>query len=132
MKKSELKSIVEQKVDEAWYNNKNDFYRGLGKVTTAGILGTAGVAAGLGVLDRGLQNGERYEQSLNREAASNTIGTETNYQKWCQENGADPNDRVARSDYEQWVNDELKESIINKLTRIVSEDVKRQIMSLNE
>ena len=78
---SQLRSIVEQKINEAWYNNIDDFYHGVGKAATIGALGAGSLMGGAYCLDKGLESQERYEQYINQEAAKNSFGTELSGKK---------------------------------------------------
>lgn len=125
---SQLRSIVEQKVDEAWYNNIDDFYHGVGKAATIGALGASSLMGGAYCLDKGLENQERYEQSLNQEAQKNSIGTEPHYQKWCEEHGLNPDDNNTLNQYNEWFED-MNESKIRSMVRraIVEQLVRREL-----
>ena len=99
MKKSELKRLVEERVNEAWYNNKADFARGLGKVA----LG-AGITAGtLAAMDRGLENNYQYQQELNRQAAHNSQYGEEGYNRWCDNYHMDPDDKMSLEQYNEFL-----------------------------
>lgn len=125
---SQLRSIVEQKIDEAWYNNIDDFYHGVGKAATIGALGAGSLMGGAYCLDKGLENQERYEQSLNQEAQKNSIGTEPHYQKWCEEHGLDPDDHHTLNQYNEWFED-MNESKIRYMVRraIVENYVRKEL-----
>ena len=43
---SQLKSIVEQKINEAWYNNIDDFYHGVGEAATIGAVEAGSLMVG--------------------------------------------------------------------------------------
>ena len=126
---SQLRSIVEQKVDEAWYNNIDDFYHGVGKAATIGALGASSLMGGAYCLDKGLENQERYEQSLNQEAQKNSIGTEPHYQKWCEEHGLNPDDHNTLNQYNEWFED-MNESKIRYMVRraIVENYVRKELV----
>lgn len=125
---SQLRSIVEQKIDEAWYNNIDDFYHGVGKAATIGAIGAGSLMGGAYCLDKGLENQERYEQHLNQEAAKNSFGTEPHYQKWCEEHGLNPNDRNTLNQYNEWFED-MNESKIRYMVRraIVENYVRKEL-----
>lgn len=125
---SQLRSIVEQKIDEAWYNNIDDFYHGVGKVATIGALGAGSLMGGAYCLDKGLENQERYEEYLNKEAAKNSFGTEPHYQKWCEEHGLNPDDRNTLNQYNEWFED-MNESKIRYMVRraIVENYVRKEL-----
>ena len=125
---SQLRSIVEQKIDEAWYNNIDDFYHGVGKAATIGALGASTLMGGAYCLDKGLENQERYEQHLNQEAAKNSFGTEQHYQKWCEEHGLNPDDHNTLNQYNEWFED-MNESKIRYMVRraIVENYVRKEL-----
>lgn len=125
---SQLRSIVEQKIDEAWYNNIDDFYHGVGKAATIGALGASTLMGGAYCLDKGLENQERYEQHLNQEAAKNSFGTEPHYQKWCEEHGLNPDDHNTLNQYNEWFED-MNESKIRYMVRraIVENYVRKEL-----
>lgn len=125
---SQLRSIVEQKIDEAWYNNIDDFYHGVGKAATIGALGASTLMGGAYCLDKGLENQERYEQHLNQEAAKNSFGTEPHYQKWCEEHGLNPDDHNTLNQYNEWFED-INESKIRYMVRraIVENYVRKEL-----
>lgn len=125
---SQLRSIVEQKIDEAWYNNIDDFYHGVGKAATIGALGASTLMGGAYCLDKGLENQERYEQYLNQEAEKNSFGTEPHYQKWCEEHGLNPDDHNTLNQYNEWFED-MNESKIRYMVRraIVENYVRKEL-----
>ena len=114
MKKSELKRLVEERVNEAWYNNKGDFARGLGKVA----LGAGITAGALGVIDSGVENQENYQQSVNQQAAQNSLYGEEGFNKWCNKYHMDPNDNksVAQyNDYLEYQRNKMNEGRLNNI-----------------
>ena len=114
MKKSELKRLVEERVNEAWYNNKGDFARGLGKVA----LGAGITAGALGVIDSGVENQENYQQSVNQQAAQNSQYGEEGFNKWCNKYHMDPNDNksVAQyNDYLEYQRNKMNEGRLNNI-----------------
>lgn len=129
MSQMNLKRLVEQKVDEAWYNNLDDFYHGIGKCATIGALGTLGTVGAGYCLDKGLENQERYEQQLNQEAEKNMYGTDFHYQKWCQEHELDPNSPISHDYYDSWYEEQLQESRIRYMVkRTIVENIVRKIL----
>lgn len=120
MKKSDLKRLVEERVNEAWYNNKADFARGLGKVA----LG-AGITAGtLAAMDRGLENQEKYQQYVNQQASHNSQYGEEGYNKWCKRYHMDPNDNNSVAQYNDYLEDQKNGMNEAKLNKIVHGAVK--------
>ena len=122
MKKSELKRLVEQKVDEAWYNNKGDFARGLGKIA----LGTSITAGALGAMDRGLENQDKYQQSINQQATNSSQYGEEGYNKWCNQYHMNPNDNNSLKRYNDYLNnqdDVMNEARLNKIVHGVIKEV---------
>lgn len=132
MKKSELKKLVEQKVDEAWYNNLDDFYHGVGKCATIGALGAATLGGCAYVADKGAENNYQYNQQVNQQAADNYKYTEEAYQKWCQDHNLNPDDQFTLNQYNDWISDEGDESLQENKTRslvekMVRKELKRQL-----
>ena len=125
---SQLRSIVEQKINEAWYNNIDDFYHGVGKAATIGALGAGSLMGGAYCLDKGLESQERYEQCINQEAAKNSFGTEPHYQQWCKEHGLNPDDDNTLTQYNEWF-EEMNESKIRYMVRraIVENYVRKEL-----
>lgn len=129
---SKLKRLVEEKVDEAWYNNLDDFYHGVGKCATIGALGT-GLA--LGAM-KGCENDEQYKQSVNQQAAKNMYGSDYHYQKWCQEHELDPNNSGSQDYYNDWCEGQLQESRIRYMVKraivesMVRKTLKRQLTEM--
>ena len=120
MKKSELKRLVEERVNEAWYNNKADFARGLGKVA----LGTAMTAGTLAAMDRGLENNYQYQQELNRQAAHNSQYGEEGYNRWCDNYHMDPDDKMSLEQYNEFLKNQEGEMNEAKLNKIVHGAIK--------
>ena len=115
LKEMIMKSINEN-VDEAWYNNKEDFKKGakkVGKNIAKGAAGTAlaaGMATGgLHCLDKGLENQERYEQNLNRQAKYLGGPTNDEVKQWCIDHEMDPNDANAIDQAYEWLNAEYED-----------------------
>lgn len=125
---SQLRSIVEQKINEAWYNNIDDFYHGVGKAATIGALGAGSLMGGAYCLDKGLESQEKYEQYINQEAAKNSFGTEPHYQQWCKERGLNPDDDNTLTQYNEWF-EEMNESKIRYMVRraIVENYVRKEL-----
>lgn len=115
MKKSELKRLVEQKVNEAWYNNLDDFYHGVGKCATIGGLGTMATLGGAYALDKGMENQEKYQQHLNQQAAHNAQYTDNAYTKWCDQYNLNPDDDNSLNQYNDYLEDQ--ESEMNEARR---------------
>lgn len=128
--RSQLKKLVEQRVDEAWYNNIDDFYHGVGKLATIGALGANALVGGAYVADKGLENQERYEQRLNQQAAKNMYGSEYHYQQWCKEHELDPNNQGSQDYYNDWCEGQLQESNIRYMVRraIVENMVRKSLL----
>jgi len=71
---AELHQLIEAAVNESmdeinWKGAAKKVGKGLAKGALYGAMATAGTGAGLYCLDKGLENQERYEQNLNRQAA---------------------------------------------------------------
>lgn len=131
MKKKELKKLVEQKVNEAWYNNLDDFYHGVGKTATIGALGAATLGACAYCGDKGAENNYQYAERVNQESAENNKCSEEAYQEWCKAHELNPDDDHTLSQYNDWINDDpLNESRLNKIIhrairKVINEQSKR-------
>ena len=96
---SELNMIIENSVNkiltEAWYNNRGDFKRGIGKVgkgiRNAAAIGTAGAALTLGGL-QGLENDSKKWDSYNQEVIDNGANQLQDERQWIIDNELDLND----------------------------------------
>lgn len=126
-----LKRLVEEKVDEAWYNNLNDFYHGVGKCATIGALGTLGTIGAAHEIGRGLDNQDRYERSVNQQAASSNPSSEVDYQEWCKQHKLNPDDTNNMSQYNDFTDsDGVDEDRIRNIVRraIVENIVREELM----
>lgn len=124
MKKKDLKKLVENKVNEAWYNNIDDFYHGVGKAATIGALGAATLGGCAYVADKGAENCYQYNQQVKQQAADNYKYTEEAYQKWCQDHEMDPNNPSTIDQYNDWISDDVvNESRLNNIIQSVIKDV---------
>ena len=134
MGKSDLRRLVEDVVNEAWYNNKNDFYRGVGKAVTAGALGAATLAGSAYCLDKGLENQERYKQHVNKTAAENMYGSKDRYERWCDERGLDSSDENSYKMFDDFIGNGLDESKIHYMVRraIVENMVRKALLESSE
>lgn len=110
-KKINLKRLVEQKVDEAWYNNKGDFARGLGKLA----LGTAATIGGVYAADRGLENDYQRNHTINQQSAEMSKPSEKDFQDWCNVHQLDPNNPSSLDQYNDWNEEALQESAIRRM-----------------
>ena len=102
---SQLKNMVikalkesanEEEIDEAWYDDsvKNvakKVGKGIAKGVGYGALAAALGAGGLYSLDKGLENQERYEQSINKQARALSGPTNDEVKQWCIDRNLDPN-----------------------------------------
>lgn len=96
---SELNIIIENSVNkilsEAWYNNSEDFKRGVKKVgkgirntLAAGAVG----AATLGAIDKGLENNDKAWDRYNQETIENGSNQLDMERQWIIDNELDLND----------------------------------------
>ena len=124
MTKKDLKRLVEQRVNEAWYNNLDDFYRGVGKCA----VGAAAAAGGAYCLDKGLENEYQYNQEMNRQGREMN-GNVVDYKTWCKERKMDPNQDKTMAIYDDWVDKELQESktIYMRRRAIVESMVRKEL-----
>ena len=130
---NELKKLVEQKVDEAWFNNLDDFYHDVGKCATIGALGAATLGGCAYVADKGVENNYQYNQQVNQQAADNYKYTEEAYEKWCQDHDLNPDDVYVLDQYNEVIGDNLQEGKIRHMRRrilvenMVRKELKRQL-----
>lgn len=118
MKKSELKRLVEQKVDEAWHNNGKDFARAAAKGAFYTGLGLATLYG----CDKGMDNQEAYQNRVNKEAAVNSRYNNDEFNDFCEKNHLNPNDGNSTAqfnDYLEAQRDSLRESIERRVMRRV-------------
>lgn len=98
--KNEFKRLVEQKVDEAWYNNSDDFYRGVGKAATIGAIGAGSVMGGGYLLDKGLEQNDNHRNYVNADAAyENTYG---DYDEFCKAHNLDPDKESSTAQFDEY------------------------------
>lgn len=101
--KSLIRSCVNEAIDEAWYNDKEDFKNGakkvakkVGKGIVRGALGTAALAGAVYGVDRGLEKDYQYGQKLNRDAVMLSLGKEEDIQKYLKDNNLEDNEQNRR------------------------------------
>lgn len=117
-----FKKLVEQKVNEAWYNNIDDFYHGVGKCATIGAL----AAGGLYCADKGMQNQELCDKQYNQDVQDKMKGSESHYQKWCSDHGLDPDDSETLAKYNDFIGESKK---YNKTRKLVENMVRKNLKS---
>lgn len=128
MKKKDLKKLVENKVNEAWYNNIDDFYHGVGKAATIGAIGAATLGGCAYVADKGAENDYQYNQQVKQQAADNYKYTKKAYQKWCQDHELNPNKQSTIDQYNEWIsNDGINESRLNNIIQSAIKDVMNEV-----
>lgn len=113
-----MKRLVEQKVDEEWYNNGKDFARAAGK----GALYTALGLASLYGCDKAAEKQADYQNRVNKEAAINSKYNNDEFNNFCEKNHLDPNNgnSIAQfNDYMEARRDSLRESIERRVMRRV-------------
>ena len=116
MTEKELVKLINEEVNEAWYNNKNDFYRGVGKVAVGGAL-TAGALMGgkklassaVDAVKQGYDNEKVRKEILNKETEKSLYGSPYHFEKWCEEENLNPKDELSWTLYEKWIENKQAE-----------------------
>ena len=137
----QLHQLIESAVIETLNEGRfGDMAKKVGKGLAKGALYTGltagGLAGGAYALDRGLENQERYEQQLNRDAYMMNRGNEEDVQQWLRDHNLEDNEanrRQAdeyfdgmRDDYMQNESKKAKPVISEKrLARIIRENLQR-------
>lgn len=110
---AELNTLITESVSEIlsegkWGDIAKKAGKGLGKAALYGAL-TAGGVAGCGYsLDKGLENQERYEQSLNQQARMMDLGNEQDVQEWLDDRGLEDNEFNRQQAYDYF--DEMSDN----------------------
>ena len=137
----QLHQLIESAVIETLNEGRfGDMAKKVGKGLAKGALYTGltagGLAGGAYALDKGLENQERYEQQLNRDAYMMNRGNEEDVQQWLRDHNLEDNEanrRQAdeyfdgmRDDYMQNESKKAKSVISEKrLARIIRENLQR-------
>ena len=137
----QLHQLIESAVIETLNEGRfGDMAKKVGKGLAKGALYTGltagGLAGGAYALDKGLENQERYEQQLNRDAYMMNRGNEEDVQQWLRDHNLEDNEanrRQAdeyfdgmRDDYMQNESKKAKPVISEKrLARIIRENLQR-------
>ena len=137
----QLHQLIESAVIETLNEGRfGDMAKKVGKGLAKGALYTGltagGLAGGAYALDKGLENQERYEQQLNRDAYMMNRGNEEDVQQWLRDHNLEDNEanrRQAdeyfdgmRDDYMQNESKKSKPVISEKrLARIIRENLQR-------
>ena len=110
---AELNTLIMESVNEIlsegkWGDMAKRAGKGLAKAGLYGALTAGGVAGCAYSLDKGLENQERYEQSLNQQARMMNLGNEQDVQKWLNDRGLEDNEfnRQQAYDYFEGMSDE--------------------------
>ena len=137
----QLHQLIESAVIETLNEGRfGDMAKKVGKGLAKGALYTGltagGLAGGAYALDKGLENQERYEQQLNRDAYMMNRGNEEDVQQWLRDHNLEDNEanrRQAdkyfngmRDDYMQNESKKAKPVISEqRLARIIRENLQR-------
>lgn len=128
-----LKKLVEQKVDEAWYNNLDDFYHSVGKAATIGTLGAATLGGCAYCADKGLENNYQYQQNVNKQAAEMSKGGQKDYEEWCEIHHMNPHDSFSMDQYEEWnQTDDGGEMNESRLNNVINRAIKKAFNEARE
>ena len=137
----QLHQLIESAVIETLNEGRfGDMAKKVGKGLAKGALYTGltagGLAGGAYALDKGLENQERYEQQLNRDAYMMNRGNEEDVQKWLRDHNLEDNEANRRQADEyfdgmidDYMQNESKKSkpVISeqRLARIIRENLQR-------
>lgn len=133
---SELRSMIQkslnESIDEAWYDDSvKNVAKKVGKGIAKGVAGTALAASigagGLYALDKGLENQEKYEQNINKQANLMNGPTSEEVNQWCKDHNMNPNDPNAVNQAYEWLQNEYEEKNSN-----VSNEIYENKKSFNE
>ena len=124
---SELRSMIQkslnESIDEAWYDDSvKNVAKKVGKGIAKGVAGTALAASigagGLNALDKGLENQEKYEQNINKQAKLMNGPTSEEVNQWCKDHNMNPNDPNAVNQAYEWLQNEYEEKNSNDSNEI--------------
>lgn len=121
-----LRRIVRQCVNEAWYNNIDDFYHGVGKAATIGALGAATLGGCAYTADKGAENNYQYNQQLKQQTADNYKHSEEAYQKWCQDHELNPDSQNTLDQYNDWISESRLNNIIHSAIKSVVNEARER------
>ena len=129
-----IKSAVIETLNEGRFG---DMAKKVGKGLAKGALYTGltagGLAGGAYALDKGLENQERYEQQLNRDAHMMNRGNEEDVQQWLRDHNLEDNEANRRQadEYFNGMRDDYMQNESKKAKPVISEQRLARIIREN-
>ena len=124
----QLHQLIESAVIETLNEGRfGDMAKKVGKGLAKGALYTGltagGLAGGAYALDKGLENQERYEQQLNRDAYMMNRGNEEDVQQWLRDHNLEDNEANRRQadEYFDGMRDDYMQNESKKAKPVISE-----------
>ena len=124
----QLHQLIESAVIETLNEGRfGDMAKKVGKGLAKGALYTGltagGLAGGAYALDKGLENQERYEQQLNRDAYMMNRGNEEDVQQWLRDHNLEDNEANRRQadEYFDGMRDDYMKNESKKAKPVISE-----------
>ena len=134
----QLHQLIESAVVEVLNEGKfGDMAKNVGKGLAKGALYTGltagGLAGGADALDKGLENQERYEQQLNRDAHMMNRGNEEDVQQWLRDHNLEDNEANRRQadEYFNGMRDDYMQNESKKAKPVISEQRLARIIREN-
>ena len=134
----QLHQLIESAVIETLNEGRfGDMAKKVGKGLAKGALYTGltagGLAGGAYALDKGLENQERYEQQLNRDAHMMNRGNEEDVQQWLRDHNLEDNEANRRQadKYFNGMRDDYMQNESKKAKPVISEQRLARIIREN-
>ena len=134
----QLHQLIESAVIEVLNEGRfGDMAKKVGKGLAKGALYTGLTAGGLSggayALDKGLENQERYEQQLNRDAYMMNRGNEEDVQQWLRDHNLEDNEANRRQadEYFDGMRDDYMQNESKKAKPVISEQRLARIIREN-
>ena len=134
----QLHQLIESAVIEVLNEGRfGDMAKKVGKGLAKGALYTGltagGLAGGAYALDKGLENQERYEQQLNRDAYMMNRGNEEDVQQWLRDHNLEDNEANRRQadEYFDGMRDDYMQNESKKAKPVISEQRLARIIREN-
>lgn len=134
----QLHQLIESAVIETLSEGRfGDMAKKVGKGLAKGALYTGltagGLAGGAYALDKGLENQERYEQQLNRDAYMMNRGNEEDVQQWLRDHNLEDNEANRRQadKYFNGMRDDYMQNESKKAKPVISEQRLARIIREN-
>lgn len=130
----QLHQLIESAVVEVLNEGRfGDMAKKVGKGLAKGALYTGLTAGGAYTLDKGLENQERYEQQLNRDAYMMNRGNEEDVQQWLRDHNLEDNEANRRQadEYFNGMRDDYMQNESKKAKPVISEQRLARIIREN-